>query len=359
MKQQGIALVAFAGLFFLYEKLKAGAGDKGSFIRQLAALALGGLSPLILTVVVLWMAGVFEQFRFWTFTYAARYLKEGSYTPSIPELTDIWTTIFQAGLLVWILAAVGLTSFLWDDKNRPLLVFLGGFAVFPVAAVCPGLIFRPHYFILLLPAVSLLAGVSVGAIGRLASRIERRRIGIAIPVVIAILAIAHSVYVQRGFYFGVSPVAAARIVYGPNPFPEALRIGEYIAKHSNPEDLIAVLGSEPEIYFYAKRRAATNYVYMYPLMEDHEFAGEMQRDMIRQIESAAPRYLILAHLWDSWCDTPQSKKTIFEWSREYIKELYELVGVADMISLQETRVLVGRRPDRLLARIQVVCRDIP
>jgi hypothetical protein len=337
MKQQGIAIVAFAGLFFLYEKLKVGAGDRGPFARQLGILVLGGLSPLILTGLVLWMAGVFEQFWFWTFVYAAKYIEGGSYIPTISRLTAIWTSIFKAGPLVWILAALGLTSFLWDNKSRPLLVFLGGFAVFSVAAVCPGLIFRPHYFILLLPAVSLLAGVCVSAAGRLASQLECRRVGIAIPVVITILTVAHSVYIHRGFYFEVSPLAASRIVYGQNPFPETLRIGEYIAKHSNPQDRIAVLGSEPEIYFYARRMAATSFVYMYPMMENHEFAAEMQRDMIRQIESAAPRFLILVNVWDSWLVTPQSNMTIFEWSRRYVKEWYEVVGFADMISPQETR----------------------
>jgi len=337
MKQHGIAFVAFAGLFFVYEKLKTGAGAKGHFASQLAVLVLGGLSPLILAVLVLWMAGVLEQFRFWTLEYAAKYVSGGSYTITIPELTAICGTIFMAGPLLWILAGLGLASLVWDNKNRPLLVFLGGLTLFSVAAVCPGLIFRPHYFILLLPAVSMLMAAGVAATGRLATRIGFGPLTIAVPVVLAILAVAHSVYIQRVFYFALTPLAAARVVFGPNPFPESLRIGEYIAKHSNPDDRIAVLGSEPEIYFYARRLAATNYVYMYPLMEDHAFAGKMQREMIRQIEAAAPRFVVFVNVWDSWCDTPQSNRTIFEWSRGYIKEWYERVGIADMISPQETR----------------------
>jgi hypothetical protein len=78
-------------------------------------------------------------------------------------------------------------------------------------------------------------------------------------------------------------------------------------------------------------------MYTYPLMEAHEFAVEMQREMIRQIESAAPKFLIRVNVWDSWCVTPQSNTTIFEWLERYLKQRYELVGIADMISPAETR----------------------
>ncbi len=341
MKQHGAAFVAFAGLYFLYDRLKTDVEERGPWAGQVAGLALGLVSPLIVTGLGLRMAGVFEQFRFWTLVYAAKYVSSGSYTPTVAELTTIWTTVLGAGPLVWILAAFGPASFLWDEENKRRMVFLGGFTVFSAAAVCPGLIFRPHYFILLLPAVCLMAGAGVGAAGRLAFRIGYGRVGWAIPILIVIPAVAQSMYIHREFYFKTSPAAASRIVYGPNPFPEALRIGEYIGKHANREDRIVVLGSEPEIYFYARRPAATSYVYMYPLMEDHRFALHMQRELIRQIESVSPRFLVFVNVWDSWCDTPQSNRTIFQWAGPYLKQWYEPVGLADMISLRETRYWWG------------------
>jgi hypothetical protein len=42
--------------------------------------------------------------------------------------------------------------------------------------------------------------------------------------------------------------------------------GLYIRDHTQSDDRIAVLGSEPEAYFYARRRAATKYIYTYPLL---------------------------------------------------------------------------------------------
>ena len=46
-----------------------------------------------------------------------------------------------------------------SDEHVAIAVFLLGFLFFSALALCPGFYFRLHYFILVLPAVSLLAGV--------------------------------------------------------------------------------------------------------------------------------------------------------------------------------------------------------
>ena len=92
--------------------------------------------------------------------------------------------------------------------------------------------------------------------------------------------------------FEVSAVEASRMVYRKNPFPESVRVAEYLRDHTDVGDTIAVLGSEPQIYFYSNRHSATGYIYTYRLMEPQFYARQMQEEMIRQIESARPKYLI-------------------------------------------------------------------
>src|SRR5436309_1014927 len=66
-------------------------------------------------------------------------------------------------------------------------------------------------------------------------------------------------WAERTYLFELTPTMVARRLYGGNPFPEALEVARYIRERSAPADRIAVLGSEPEIYFYSGRRAATGY----------------------------------------------------------------------------------------------------
>ena len=68
------------------------------------------------------------------------------------------------------------------------------------------------------------------------------------------------------------------------PFLSLFRIADYLREHTTPDDTIAVLGSEPEIYFYSHRHSATGYIYTYPLMEPQKYARQMQEEMIREIE---------------------------------------------------------------------------
>ena len=90
-----------------------------------------------------------------------------------------------------------------------------------------------------------------------------------------------------------------------------------------------VIGSEPQIYFYADRRSASGYVYMYPMMENHDFALKMQQEMIREIESARPEVLVMVDIYGSWLIQDNSYRHIFKWLPSYQKQ-YRLVGLVEL-----------------------------
>jgi hypothetical protein len=123
----------------------------------------------------------------------------------------------------------------------------------------------------------------------------------------------------------------SRAIYGTNPFPESVEIGRYLATQCAPDGQIVVLGSEPEIYFHSRRRAATGYVCTYPLMEPQPFAVEMQKEMIRQIETANPDYVVFVHVPGSWLQFSDSNGLIFDWFRKYSHERLQLVGVTEIL----------------------------
>lgn len=100
---------------------------------------------------------------------------------------------------------------------------------------------------------------------------------------------------------------------------------------------MAILGSEPEIFFYSGRRSATGHIYMYGLMENQPHARRMQQEAIRQIEAAAPRYMVFVNVPQSWLARPDSDTTILDWSRGYIGAHYEVAGVVD-IAADDTTV---------------------
>src|SRR6202012_1866944 len=127
----------------------------------------------------------------------------------------------------------------------------------------------------------------------------------------------------------MSPVQVCRMIYGPNPFPEAVAIGDYIRQHTTPNDRIAVVGSEPQIYFYAHRHSATGYIYMYDLVQLQPHADAMQKEMMRQVEAARPAYIVLVNVKVSWWVFPhieaaESQVPLIAWSKNYLQQNYRL-----------------------------------
>jgi hypothetical protein len=136
---------------------------------------------------------------------------------------------------------------------------------------------------------------------------------------------------ERDVFLVENPAKLSRSIFGDNPFPEAVAISDFIRNHSRPGDRVAVIGSEPEIYFYSGRLSATGYIYMYPLMEPQPFASMMQREMIAEIDAARPRFLVLVDSQLSWLRQPDSDVTIFQWLAQTVQSGYHLVGIADML----------------------------
>jgi hypothetical protein len=327
MKQQGALFGLFgavwvaAGCWHL-----RGGGElkklvRNSLIPKLGAF-LGGLAaPFAVTCLLLWRAGVFPKFWFWTVTYARQYATEMSLGGGLSALAETFAPILKQNAPLWLLAAAGLVLIWLKRESRDAATFATAFLLFSFLAVCPGLFFREHYFVVLLPAVALLAGAAV-----------RHR---AMYWVFS-AALVLSLGLQREFLFELSPLEACRQLYGRNPFPEAIQVADYIQKHSEKDARVAILGSEPEIYFYAHRHSATSYIYMYGLMEAQPYALAMQNEMIGEVEAAAPQYVVQVSGNASWLQDKQSPTRVFEWWYGYGARHYRLVGIADIISKERT-----------------------
>ena len=120
------------------------------------------------------------------------------------------------------------------------------------------------------------------------------------------------------------------MVNGSNPFPESVKVADYIREQSTPIDTIAVLGSEPQIYFYARRLSATGYIYTYSLMEPQPYAHQMQLEMIHEIEQARPRFLVLVVMNRSWLAGADSDQTILAWANAYREIDYDEIGLINI-----------------------------
>jgi hypothetical protein len=331
MKQHGLFLVGFAFLYVLVTEWSSDPGSWRRLAQRLAILAAGTLTPFLVVCLILWLAGVFETFWFWTFSYAQEYVSLPAAGAAWDRLSDRIDSLLDHTLWIWIAGGLGLFSLARRDlppRTVPVVLLL---ALLAFLATTPGFYFRPHYFVLLLPPLSLLGGLGLDSIHPfLRTRVPPLLAGTAaaLLVLLPMLSMASS---ERDYLFRLQPEEVVRAIYRRNPFVESIEIAGYVRENTAPDDRIAVIGSEPQIFFYSNRKSATGYIYTYPLMEDQPFAARMQKEMIREIESSEPAIFIQVNVPTSVGMEKGSDPALFQWANSYRKQRYDLVGLVNIL----------------------------
>jgi len=342
MKQHAVLIGLWAAVAFVVDRLSQTSLPAVKRLGPVALLGAGLVLPFGLCCLILWHAGVFEKFWFWTIDYARQY-ESVVLINQAPQL--FWERLCRlagADPLLWLVAITGLGLVWCDDRLRPVRLWLLGFSLASALTVVPGFYFRKHYFLLALPTAALLAGCAVSEASRLGnSQAGTSRFG-GWPVWCYALMVAITIMTRSDIWFVKTPVQIARTVYGADPLPESEIIAKYIYNNSSPDARVAVLGSEPEIYFLARRRSATGYIYTYGLMEEQPFARQMQDEMIREIGDHPPEFIVFADNPLSWARKPASDPKIFNWWDSY-QTNYTLVGMADIISPTQTVYALGAK----------------
>ncbi len=327
MKQHGAAFIVFGVFYLVYTMVQQKPVSVKKILLNVFVYSFFAILPFLITCVILWRCGVFDKFWFWTFDYARHYVSLNSYADGFGLLKETLSKIVPSAFFIWLLGLAGLAGCMYDKRLREHRLFLIVFLICSFLSLCPGLYFRNHYFVLFLPVLSILAGVGVLSVSNLLKSDRKRAYAAALVI---LLAWSCCFFSQLKCFMLTDPEMISRVTYGFFPFPETLRIANYIKAHSNADDKIVVFGSEPQIYFYSKRRSATSFIYTYPLMENQPFAVQMQREMIEQIQTNKPRFIVVVKTVDSWIPVTGCSKLIFQWADSYFQEYYRQVGLVEI-----------------------------
>jgi len=329
MKQHGVFFCLFAFCYVIGIDLMRGIQAR-SLLQRLSVMAAGIVIPYSLTCLYMYLNGVFKEFWFWTvvrsFDYATAEFSEESLS-SITYFVDEMSINLRA---FWIIAFFGLLLVAFSGYQLRKRWFVVMLFFFSIVATLPGLSFYPHYFVVMLPSLALLLGIVFVALPHSAGRFIGTN-SATVAVLLLFLVMTVSTLVNRFDYlFTLSPYQVSRSTYGINPFPESRAIAQFIKNNSTPATMIAVFGSEPQIYFYADRPSATDYLYMYPLVEQQPHAVHMQQEMIREIKNNSPEYIVTVNIPTSWIFDETVGKPLIAWMEFYLEQHYRQVGVVEL-----------------------------
>lgn len=239
-----------------------------------------------------WSAAA-EQARFFIFDLAPAFLK-GSWP-------------------AWALAAFGLKGLeaRWENRGElaAVLWLAGG-----LLAAATGLLLFPHYFLQAAPPLCVAAAYGVERLGTG----KRRWAALA---ALALLPAA----ARADFYFGKSREAVAKDLLYPSPLLETEFLGAWLRERTAPADLIWVFGSEPALYVYAGRRAATRHDFVYPLTMFPRSAQPLQAEL-EALRAAKPAYVVYVNQPISTLIGSRLGLEFRDAVREWLAEGYRLEG---------------------------------
>jgi hypothetical protein len=368
MKQSGGIFALFGAGFVLHHRRKA-LKAQDSWL-DIAGFAAGLLLPMTLMCLWFWQAGVFAKFWFWTVTYGRAYAAIVPPAGALRILAVELPRLIEPFESLWLFAISGLIlALLRAPKRAPGLRGAGLWVAFflgvSLLALTPGLYFRLYYFVLLLPALALLCAAAMGFMAEYLRDSDR--------AIIFAAALFFAALPQRHFIFGIADGEWLRASAATDAFTVA---GEYIRDHAVKDASIAVLGSEPQVYFYAKRHAATQYLFTYPFGEPQPFAAQMQDEFIAELDAARPEYIAALNMPAAWmylpgyckigdatsCDIFRAKDRkpfvgqawgwdygagawvlrrgvstrVFDWFATWGSRHYELIGIVDSLTAADT-----------------------
>lgn len=338
IKQHGLVFMFLGAILVLNKSILL----KKSLIKVIESVLIyfsGALSVIILTLGLVFLFGAFEKFWFLTFTYAKEYVSYINLEQGLNNFVKNISNIIKGDYLLWIISVLGMLSLFLFKTSRKQMFFILSLFITSLLSISPGLYFRPHYFLLILPAVSILAGVFFNNLFNYTLKSDKKIFTIILPFVLFITTISISAFSHSDYLFKLSPVQVSKKIFGSNPFSESPQIAKYINEHTAENDRIAVIGAEPQILFYSNRKSASGYLYVYPFLEQNFYAEQMVNEYFKEIEISNPAFIVFSNHSGTWFGNESRKNEIFGWLNNYIDNKYKKVGVVDIINDSTTNYL--------------------
>jgi hypothetical protein len=332
-------------LFWCYIKNK----DGKLFLKRLLWLNAGLGVGIGLVFLYFAVHRALPDFWYWNFTFpkilnqaiAAAYATPAHILASFwykvrHNFRNIFFSQFPLGLLL-------LTSFFITlyKRTKDVALYWAWFLLL-LLSTASGWHFREQYFQLLIVPQSLLIAWGIRYVYRLLAQSGRLAIT-SYSVLVMLLVLYPFAHMMKQFCF-IGPVMISKKLYGPQVFPLAQPIGEYIASQTAPADKIFVLGSEQEIYFYSQRAGASPHITAYTLTYSYGRPLERQREVVESLWRNLPPYIVKINLAISMFDRPAiiENNIIFEEVYKLVREKYTLDGFGYICSKRDFLVL-GRQ----------------
>lgn len=108
------------------------------------------------------------------------------------------------------------------------------------------------------------------------------------------------------------------------PFAASRGIADYIAQRTRPDEPFLILGSEPQIHYYADRPSSSRMVITYPMVAPYPYSAALRREFLDAFEAAPPRYVLYVRSIFSLTEWPQELQSFVTPIEQILQRKYTI-----------------------------------
>ena len=338
VKTSGVFFILWGGLIliinFFFDKKKS----FKDIIAQVSIYSGGVFLFIVILFFIIFCKGSFKEMIFWSYEIPKKYVGKIPLETGLKYFGYTKDAIVKDHDFFWIHSFLAVIVCLFKSIDYKRKLFGITLLFFSFCTIVPGFYFYGHYWIMSLPGLAMASGLTYYSIITIMSsgfKIKFNGLKYIYLTIFGIFVCSH-VSAYGDYYFNPNYEAILRAVYGNNPFPEAYDVANYITANSKPEDGLVVVGSEPEMYFYTKKKSPSRHAYFAAIVDNVPEHHEWQREFVRDVEKAKPRYFVFFNHGLSLFVQPNTDTYVFDWMKTYIDSNYRIIGVVDMIDGQSS-----------------------
>lgn len=337
IKQQAVLYGVFSGVWILWTRIQMRA-DVKQITRDIIVFSMGAILPFATICAYFLLVDRLDDFWLCTVELPAQL----GNAPNLGDRFNLFRFYFSKVTRclepVWIVAAAGWIVLPFMAFCREARAFGILFPVFCAASVLIGVAYYPHYFVLCLPAVSLLVGVMTDAMRRSIAGIR----GNICTTAILFLLVSFPVINNKWYYYKPDFHKIHLDSYGANRFMEMQEIGKELKQQTLWGERIGILGSEPEILVVAEREAASRHLFLYNLFSQGPKSALLQQQYLNDLKTSRPNYLVRVLAEDSWGSNYQ-ETSFFKEVLAYVEANYTLYKQYEGIMPEEKPILIYKK----------------
>lgn len=296
-------------LFWLFEIYK----NQKNFSSIIKPILLIGLSSLFSAIILL-----IPFFKVLPILFQEVIKFNSYYIGSIGNPIDNFIFYLKRFLgYWWFLLIIFISLFFKIPQNIKYYLILLGIAILSIFSTPIG-----HYYIMIMPILALIFGALYNSFLLKSNRKQK----IIITIIVLPLIIYSMLYSFKEQFF-LSPNELSVWVYGTsNPYIESREVANHLAMITNPDDRVFVAGSEPQIYYYSKRKSMSRFDITFPLNLPTPYREKFQNELISDFEKTPPKAIVLTKSILSGLSDNNNPTIFIDYFNILISENYNIIG---------------------------------